>query len=88
MPINPGFFEQLGRSPQVEAKLVSLAEQGKVIAQVTAPVETGEYRASFSVELVRGDGRSVARIVNDHPGALAIEARTGTLNRAGRLIRG
>lgn len=84
--INARFFQELGRSPKLEAALLDTAGAVEASAVASAPVVSGGYKSRFRSELRRGSGRSVARVVNDDPGALAIEARHGTLQRAGRSV--
>lgn len=86
MGIRPGFFEEAGRSPHLEAELLAVGEAIEERAVGSAPEVTGDYKSRFRTELRRGPGRSVVRVVNDDPAALAIEARHGTLQRAGRSV--
>jgi len=87
MAIREGFFEEVGRSPGVERALVGIGEAVEATGTATAPEDTGDYKSRFRVEVRRGPGRTVVRVVNDDPAALAIEARHGTLQRAGRSVR-
>lgn len=82
----PGFFESLGRSAGVEAAVVGVAERGLAAAQAGAPVDTGDYKRGLGVEVRRGKGRVVARIVARDKKSLLVEARTGNLQRAGRSV--
>lgn len=84
--INDGFFEKLGKSAEVESAIEGIANAGAAAARASAPVDSGDYVESIGVEMYRGRGRTVARIVSTDPGALAIEARTGNLQRAGRSV--
>lgn len=84
--INDRFFEKLGKSQQLEAALTEVAERVVERAKATAPVDTGDYADSIGIEVHRGPGRTVVRAVANDPGALAIEARTGNLHRAGRSV--
>lgn len=63
-------LEEIARSDLTQDQLVDIAERGKDHAEAIAPVETGAFRSSFRV--VRGDDGE-ALIVNDDPGAAAIE---------------
>lgn len=85
--VNNNIFEQIGRSKEVESAVVKIAGDIVTEAKATAPVDSGDYKSSFEVEVHRGKGRVVARAVSRDPGALAIEARTGTLQRAGRSVK-
>lgn len=63
-------LEAIARSALVQDQIVDVAERGRDHAEAIAPVETGFFRSSFRVE--RGnDGEAL--IVNDDPGAAAIE---------------
>jgi hypothetical protein len=59
----------IARSALTQDQIVDVAERGRNHAEGIAPVETGAFRSSFRVE--RGDGEAL--IVNDDPGAAAIE---------------
>ncbi|MHA3682786.1 hypothetical protein ACXR2W_00795 [Leucobacter sp. HY1908] len=83
---NDAFFKKLGKSRELEAALVDVGGAIEGAAVSSAPVLTGSYKGLFRVEVRRGAGRTVVRVVNDDPGALAIEARHGTLQRAGRSV--
>lgn len=53
------------------------AERGAQHARSIAPVDSGDYRSKFGVKHSRrGQGPAVALIVNDDPGAMAIEHGT------------
>jgi len=80
------FFEALGRSAEVEAAVTGIAEDGAAVARSTAPVDTGDYQRGIGVEVRRGSGRTVARIVARDPKSLLVEAKTGNLQRAGRAV--
>lgn len=56
-------------SAEVGDTATSAAEAGADHARSIAPVDTGEYRSRFRVE----QGPEGPRIVNDDPGAAAIE---------------
>lgn len=56
------------------------------IARSTAPRDTGDYAASITTGTTRRD-RIVGLVISDDPGALAIEAKYGTLARALRAAR-
>lgn len=84
--IPSAFFEQLGRSAGVETAVVGIAEEGAAAARTSAPVDSGDYQRGIGVEVRRGRGRTVARIVANDPKSLLVEARTGNLQRAGRSV--
>lgn len=85
--INEGFFERLGRSPEVEAAVTDIATSVAGQARATAPVDTGAYREGIGVEIRRGRGRTVARAVAKDPKSMLVEAKTGNLQRAGRAVK-
>ena len=84
--IPAAFFEQLGRSAGVEAAVAGIAEAGASAARASAPVDSGDYQRGIGVEVRRGRGRTVARIVASDPKSLIVEARTGNLQCAGRSV--
>lgn len=55
-------------------QVTDAAEAAARHAQSIAPVDTGEYRSRFRVQPAGPDGE--ARVVNDDPGAVAIEFGT------------
>lgn len=72
---------RLMRGPEMQAVLRAVAEKGADFARSISPERTGDYKASFHVE-VRADGgprhnRAEARIVNDSPHATEVEWRDG-----------
>lgn len=68
------------RSEPMLAAMLARAEQVKARAEAIAPVDTGEYARSFSVEGTRAGGahhdRAVAAVRSDDPAAFAIEVGT------------
>ena len=84
---NDGFFDELGRSPEVKALTRSAAE--KVAAQMrgSAPRDTGNLAGSVKVEESPRGGRVVYRVGSDEDYALAVEARTGWMARAVKHAR-
>jgi hypothetical protein len=68
-------------SSAVRAALREPAERVAAAARASAPVESGAYRDSITVEDDTTD-RAVARVVARAPHARLVEARTGNLARA------
>lgn len=66
----------------VERDLQRRAERVASRARSTAPVDTGAYRDSITVEVSRPHDRVVARVVAKDRKSHVIEARTGNLARA------
>ena len=58
----------LGALPGVAADLSRRAVRGQVFAEAIAPVDTGEYKASFKVTVTTTGGTARARLANtcDH----------------------
>lgn len=79
---NNAFFEELGRSPGIVSVCDEAAERIAEIARATAPVKTGSYRQLIETRHGRRRGRHASEVVAADPGAVAIEARFGTLARA------
>lgn len=81
MQFNEEFFQELSRSPGVEALVLQVAEEVAADIRATAPVDTGAYKKGFQVRLKR-QKRSVALVVGTDPKTLLIESKTGTMVRA------
>lgn len=67
--------------PEVRVPLRDLAEQRASRARASAPVATGKYRDSISVESDTTD-RAVERVVAHDRKSVLVESRTGNLKRA------
>lgn len=77
--------EALLESGQLRPAARQAAERGKAHAESVAPVESGEYRDSFTVEDSTGwDGRAAVDLVNTSEHAAAVEY--GNRGRRGRHI--
>jgi hypothetical protein len=72
IPPTRGQMDAIESSSMVLNEIEDVVERGKAHAEAAAPVDTGAYRSSFYVERV-GDE---VRLVNDDPGAAAIEYGT------------
>lgn len=70
------------RSREVAEALDAVAERMAAAARASAPVESGEYRASIRVESDPSRERARVRVVADSPHAVLVESRTGNLKRA------
>lgn len=68
-------------SAMVRANLEGRMEQALAMAKAQAPVDTGAYRESLSLETVETD-RVGVRLLASVPYAWAVEADTGNLLRA------
>lgn len=68
-------------SPELAAFLKSKAEVVATSARASAPVDTGEYRDSITVEVAHTD-RVVGRVHAKAPHSWVVEANTGNLQRA------
>lgn len=79
--LNHSGVESLLGAPGVRAACREQAEAVAERARATAPVDTGEYRASIHVVSDTTD-RAVERVVADAPHAMIVEANTGNLARA------
>ena len=70
------------RGPEMQAMLAARARRGQAYAQGISPVDTGDYAASFHVEVsARGTGRwadrAEARLVNRSEHATLVEWANG-----------
>lgn len=68
-------------SAEVRVPLREIAEKAATKARASAPVDTGEYRDSITVESHTTD-RAVERVVANDGKAMLIESRTSNLKRA------
>lgn len=80
--INNDFFAGLGKDPGVEDLCHRATEAIAAQARAKAPVDTGDYRDSITVEKRQSRYRTVFRVVADSDHAMGVEARTGNLARA------
>lgn len=85
---NKEFFDNVLKSPQVQKAVKDKAEQALKAAQATAPVDTGAYRDSMSVEKRESRYRDVFRVEAKDPKSLLIESKTGNLARALKAVKG
>jgi hypothetical protein len=69
------------RSGEMAAVLMGEAEPALARAVASAPVRTGEYRASLRAWTEVHSDRVVAHVGSDSGHALAVEAATGNLAR-------
>lgn len=79
--LNQRGLRQILNSRQVRADLTRRGRSVLAQAITDAPVDTGAYRDSLSIEQATTD-RAVVRVVADVDHAVLVEATTGTLNRA------
>lgn len=70
------------QSSEMAAEMRRRAEAVADQARATAPVVTGNYRNSITVETDVTEQRALARVVADVPYAMDVEARESTLGRA------
>jgi hypothetical protein len=78
---SPGVLELLndpGVRADLEARMRPVLEQ----AIATAPVATGDYRASLAIQTLSRQDRPVVQVVARSLKASRVEARTGNLARA------
>jgi len=79
--LNHGGMAALLKSDEVRAMLTGKAEAVLASAQASAPVVTGNYRASLEIAQDTTD-RAVVRVVARAPHSHLVEANHGTLARA------
>lgn len=80
--LNRRGMAELLKSAGVKDELHRRAERAAAAARASAPVGTGAYRDSITVEDRVHPSRAVSRVVADVPYALAVEAKTGNLARS------
>ena len=78
--LSPGMRELLN-DPGVRGALTSYAGPILARAKASAPVDTGQYRASLRIIQTTTD-RAVVRVGSSDPKAMLVESRTGNLARA------
>lgn len=70
---------RLMKGPEMQEMVRSAAEKGKAFAESISPVETGEYKSSFRVEVTAhggtgvGGDRAQANLINDSDHATDVE---------------
>ncbi len=70
---NPAAVKTLESTRETEQTLRAAAERGRAYAETIAPVDTGEYKASFHVTTGRHGQRVYARVSNSAPHARFVE---------------
>jgi hypothetical protein len=89
---NPAGIRALKVFPGVTADLGRRAERGRAFAEAIAPVDTGEYKASFKVTVSTSGGTARARLANTCAHARFVEwphrVRNSTRIVAGQHILG
>lgn len=73
---NRSGVQAAGRSNAIYRELERRAQKVIALAQATAPVDTGEYRASFKTERTRVRGQAAVLAINDAPHAPYLEFGT------------
>ena len=79
--LNSAGVQSLLNDPGVRAVLASHADSVEAAAIASAPVDTGNYKASIRRVSATTD-RAVERVIATSPHAHLVEARTGNLARA------
>lgn len=79
--LNHGGMADLLKSAGVRTTLTSHANSVLSAAQASAPVASGDYRASLHLVQATTD-RAVVRVASDVDYAMVVEANTGNLARA------
>jgi hypothetical protein len=79
--LNHSEMGKLLKSDQMRPPLRTEAVKAATRAQMSAPVDTSEYRNGIVVRPDTTD-RAVERVVATAPHSLIVEARTGNLKRA------
>lgn len=89
MKWNENFFREVLNSAAVTSIVQAKAEAVASAARASAPVDTGAYRASIRVEMVRGKNRVIGKVVAASDHGMVVESKHGTLGRAlGAVNRG
>lgn len=81
MQFNNAFFEELSRSPGVQAVTIEAANRVAATARATAPEDSGAYRSGIVVRK-KFQRRVVALVEGTDPKTILIESRTGNLVKA------
>lgn len=81
MQFNNAFFQDLSRSPGVQAVTVEAANRVAATARSTAPEDSGDYRAGIVVRK-KFQRRVVALVEGRDPKTMLIESKTGNLVKA------
>lgn len=86
MRFNNGYIPGVAKSPEVAGLVRGICDQIAGNARASAPVDTGEYRDSIHVEMEATPYRVIGKVVASSGHAMAVEARTGNLQRALRSV--
>lgn len=81
MQFNNAFFEELSRSPGVQAVTVEAANRVAATARSQAPRDSGDYAKGIVVRK-KFQRRVVALVEGTDPKTMLIESKTGNLVRA------
>ena len=80
--LNPAGVRALLHDPGVRADLTKRGERVLAAAQSSAPVESGDYRASLHLEVDDHPSRVAVHVGVSVPYGMEVEADHGTLSRA------
>lgn len=84
---NDAFFEEILRSAKVDSLCREKANETLRVAQRTAPVDTGDYRAGLTVEKTSHAHRDTYMVVGHDPKTLLVESQTHNLAKALKAVR-
>ncbi|PRX95573.1 HK97 gp10 family phage protein [Allonocardiopsis opalescens] len=79
---------KLMRSPEMQALLGEIAEQGRRYAESISPRDSGTYATAFTVEAGAADDRAEAVLRNTAPYAPQVEIRHRVLGRTVDRLEG
>lgn len=89
---DPKGLAEVARSPKMLAAMVGIATGAVSGARAISPVDSGRYRAGFTVEPTtnpagwRNEERAAARIVNNVPYASAVERKHKILGMVASIV--
>lgn len=84
---NESFFDEILQSAGVKALCKVKAHQALAIAQASAPVKTGAYKAGLGIEEVQHAHRVTYQVVGHDPKTMLVESRTQNLARAIKAVK-
>lgn len=84
---NEEFFENLATSPKVTKLCMTMAENVMAEIKSTAPVDEGDYKEGFKIQVERAKHRNVVRVVGTDWKTMIIEAQNGIMARAIQKVK-
>ena len=86
MKFNESFFVEMGKSAGVRRIVKDVADEVAIVARMTAPVDTGDYRNGIVVRMRETSNRAYAIVTGTDWKTFLVESKTGNLVNALRYV--